>query len=138
MKSRKQLGRNNQKQGIEGESFVINKLKQNGWIIIPTQGSKSPLDLLAHNPRKKQWWGIQVKSTNSAMSFDPDSLTNICRDLHFIPVLAHVKATKPRDVQFCMKKNGRYYHVFENGQIYHPIGEDWDCMGFQSKISIKS
>lgn len=137
MKSRKRIGRKNQKQGIDAESFVMNKLKKHGWIVIPTQGSKSPLDLIAHNTRKKQWWGIQVKSTNSSMSFDPASLSDICRDLYLIPILAHVKITKPRDVQFCMKKSGRYYHVFESGEIYHPLGEDWDCMAFQSKISVK-
>lgn len=124
-------------QGREAELFVTNKLKKMGWIVIPTDGSKSPIDLIAHNPRKKLWWGIQVKSTNSPMSFDPDSLSDICRELYFVPVLAHVKAVKPRDVQFCMKKSGRYYHVFENGDVYHPLGEDWDCMAFQSKISVK-
>ena len=114
----------------------MNKLKKTSWVVIPTAGSKSPLDLIAYHKRKKLWWGIQVKSTNSSMSFDPRSMSEICRDLHLTPVLAYVK-TKPRDAQFCMKKSGRLFHVFEDGTIYHPLGEEWDCVAFQSKISVK-
>ena len=35
-----------------------------------------------------------------------------------------------------MKKRGRYYHVLEDGEMYHPFGEEWDCVAFQSKITI--
>ncbi|MBI5377650.1 MAG: hypothetical protein HZA82_03405 [Thaumarchaeota archaeon] len=114
------------------------KLKQRGWTVIPTQGSKSPLDIIAYNKRKKLWWGIQVKSTNANMTFDNESLDSLCKDLHLKPVLAFVKAVKPRDAQFCMKKSGRFYHVFEDGSIIHPLGEDWDCIAFKAKISVKS
>jgi hypothetical protein len=137
LKNKKQIGRKNQKQGVNAEIFVMSKLKQNGWTTIPTQGSKSPLDIIAHHRKKKLWWGIQVKSTNSNMTFDNESLSQLCHELYLTPVLAHVKATKPRDAQFCMKKSGRFYHVFEDGRINHPLGEDWDCMAFKSKISVK-
>jgi len=72
------------------------------------------------------------------MTFDNESLASMCNDLYLRPVLAYVKATKPRDVQFCMKKSGRFYHVLEDGSIYHPLGEEWDCVAFKSKISVKT
>lgn len=138
LKNKKRLGRKNQKQGANAESFVMNKLKSKGWTVIPTQGSKSALDLIAHQKKKRLWWGIQVKSTNTNMTFDNDSLSALCDDLYLVPVLAYVKATKPRDAQFCMKKSGRFYHVLEDGTTYHPLGGEWDCMAFKSKISVRA
>ena len=135
MVTRRKLGLKNQTQGINAETFVMSKLKKNGWIVIPTKGSKSPLDIIAHHKKKKLWWGIQVKSTNTKMSFDFDSLAEICKELYMNPVLALVKIEKLRDAQFCMKKSGRFYHVLEDGSIYHPLGEEWDCVAFKSKIA---
>ena len=88
MKNRKRIGRKNQKQGTDAESFVMNKLKKHGWTVIPTQGSKSPMDLISYHKKKKLWWGIQVKSTNNNMTFDNDSLSALCDDLYLIPVLS--------------------------------------------------
>lgn len=135
-KKRKKLGKKNQKQGTDAELFVIKKLSKKGWNVIPTKGSKSPMDLIAYHRRKKLWWGLQVKSTVSKMTFDMDSLSDICKDLHFDPVLVYVKVDRFRDAQFCMKKDRKYYHVYEDGEIYHPLGEGWDCVAFKSKISI--
>ena len=138
MKNKKIRGRKNQKQGIDSEKFVLNKLKKHGWTVIPTKGSKSPIDIFAYNKVKKLWWGIQVKSTNTKMSFDFDSLSEICKELYLTPVLVFVKIDKNRDAQFCMKKRGRNFHVYEDGTIYHPLGDEWDCVAFKSKISLGS
>ncbi len=72
------------------------------------------------------------------MTFDFDALSSICRDLQITPVLAYVKVTNVRDVQFCMSKSGRFYHVLEDGTSYHPLGLDWDCIAFKSKIRMVS
>jgi hypothetical protein len=142
LKNKKKIGSRSQKQGAEAESLVIRKLQKSGWTVIPTKASKSPLDLIAYNKRKRLWWGIQVKSATSGMTFDPKRLANICLDLYLDPVLAFVKVKKLRDVQFCMQKNGRLYHILEKGTFsnhknYHILGAQWDCAYFDSKISLK-
>lgn len=136
LKNRKLLGARNQKQGTDSEIFVMKKLQKNGWTVIPTKGSKSPLDIIAYHKKKKIWWGVQVKSTAGKMTFDIDAVADICHDLHFIPVLAYVKSKKPREAHFCLKKQRKLYHVFEDGESYHPLGEDWDCVAFKAKISV--
>ena len=91
MNKKKNLGKENQKQCSEAEIFVMNKLRKKGWTLIPTKGSKSPVDIIAYNKKKNLWWGIQVKSTKARMSFNFNSLLDICHALYFVPVLALVK-----------------------------------------------
>ena len=134
----KQLGSKNQKQGIKGELFVMKKLCSKGWIVIPTSGSKSAIDLIAFHKKKKKWWGIQVKTTTSNLSFDFDRLSSICYKLYFTPVLALVKVGKIRDCQFCMKKNRVFYHVSEDETFKHPLGSDWDCDTFKQIVTIRA
>ena len=136
MLNSKRIGRRNQKQGNYAEIFVINNLRKRRRTVIPTRGSKSPLDIIAYHKRKQHWWGIQVKSTSAGMTFDMKELTSICRQLHFTPVLAYVKERKHRELYFCMRKAGRFYHVFEDENDNHLLGEDVDCVAFSTKISM--
>lgn len=137
MKNRKKIGRKNQKQGTEGELLVMKNLRKNGWTVIPTPASKSPLDIIAHHKRKNLWWGIQVKSTKTGMTFNPKRLADECNNLYMTPVVGFVKVGKIRDVAFCMWKRGVFYHVLENGIDQHLLGTKWDCRYFEAKISLK-
>lgn len=130
------IGRRSNKQGISSEQLVAEKLRSSGWTVIPTKGSKSPIDLLAHHRRKKLWWGVQVKSSKAGMTFDVEALSDICDDLHFSPVLAFVGISKRRTVGLCMQKASRFYHVLEDGTEYHPLSNDWVCELFKTKIGV--
>lgn len=110
----KRRGRKSNKQGVDSETLVADKLKSNGWVVIRTKGSKSPIDLLAHHRRKKLWWGVQVKSSVAGMTFDVDALSDICSELHFTPVLAFVGISKRRLIGFCMQKASKLYHMSED------------------------
>jgi hypothetical protein len=129
-------GINNVNQGSAAEILVMKKLRDERWIVIPTQGSKSPIDVIAYHRRKQKWWGIQVKSTGAAMIFDPTDMAEICGRLYLTPVFAYVRTGKRREVYFCMMKSGRLYHVFEDGSISHLLGADVDCRAFRQKIAI--
>lgn len=137
MKNRKKIGRRNQRQGTKGELLVMKNLRKNGWTVIPTPASKSPLDIIAYHKRKKLWWGIQVKSTKTGMTFNPKRLADECDNLYMIPVVGFVKVGKIRNVAFCMWKRGGFYHVLENGTDNHLLGTKWDCRYFEPKISLK-
>lgn len=130
------IGRRSQKQGTEAETFVMNKLKKNGWIVIPTRGSKSPLDLIAYHKRKNFWWGIQIKSSRKNASYSIKDLSQICYQLYLDSVLAFVKVGRMRTVTFCKWKNGTLYHVYEDGRDDHILGESktHECFAFEPKI----
>jgi len=136
MQRARAVGIKNFSQGSEAEILVMNKLKAERWIVIPTQGSKSPIDIIAYHKRKQKWWGIQVKSTGGTMIFDPINMAEICGLLYLTPVFAYVKTGKRREIYFCMMKSGRLYHVFEDGSISHLLGADIDCRAFRQKIAI--
>ncbi len=135
----KQQGHKSQKQGFKAETFVMKKLKKQGWTVMPTKASKSPIDIFAHHTEKKLWWGIQVKSSKNNLNFAVDSLENICKLLHFKPVLAYVKIKKTRTVEYCMWDKGSLYHVYENGKDTHLAGSNvkHECLTFELKIGTK-
>lgn len=125
-----------QKQGSDAESFIAKKLTSMGWRVIPTPGSKSPIDLLAYHKGRRKWWGIQVKSIRNTFSYDFDPLSRLCNELHFVPILAWVDPRNRGSAEFAMRRRNRFYHVSENGTEKHPLGEDWDCGAFKAKLSI--
>jgi len=130
------IGKISQKQGLDAESFVMNKLKKNGWTVIPTKGSKSPIDIMAHHKRKNFWWGIQVKSSRKNNTYPIKELMQICYQLYLDSVFAFVKVGKKRSVTFCKWKNGTLYHVYEDGVGDHVVGESitHECIAFEPKI----
>jgi hypothetical protein len=62
---------------------------------------------------------------------------SICTDLHFSPVLAFVGISKRRTIGMCMQKSSKLYHVLEDGSVYHPLGTDWVCELFKTKIGVE-
>lgn len=134
----KRRGRKNQEQGSQSEKLVMKKLRKNGWICIPTSGSRSAIDILAYHRRRNLWWGIQVKSSGSSKTYDYERLSDLCNQLYMTPILAIVgRDRNGRFVGLCKVKNSKYYHMNEDGTIYHPIpSDDLTCRYFKPKIGV--
>lgn len=136
MKNKKSLGRKNQRQGTAAEKLVMNKLKKSGWTIIPTDRSRSPIDIFAYNKKKSMWWGIQVKSSKKNQILHIRKLSSICNELYLDSILAFVKIGKMRNVTFCKWKNDTFYHVYEDGIGEHIAGESktHECIAFEPLV----
>lgn len=129
--TRSRIGSRNTKQGSAAEQLVLRTLRKYGWTVIPTIGSRSPIDVFAYHNRRKDRWALQVKSSIANMTFDLEQISEISSKLHMKPGIAYVRQGKRRrELYFCISQEGKTCHVFPDGQ-YHVFGTKPDCGVFK-------